>query len=663
MEYCFLTGFLVVLLIQHCTSEDPSTSIQSSTAVTVQDGPAIPQEPELPPAEVVPAVVPPSLKEVQQAVQEASEQVESRGAEEVLKELLERVVEAAWGQVEVGGEAKADEEAVREAAEEDALEADKGWVETDTKAEVLEQAVEEAEGKDMDAEGGYNGAGEEQEVAVVDALEVVAEEGEGVVEGEGEAKTGSVEETTAGVEEERVEVIDESLGNEVSQGIVEDTMQRIVEDAVAALEETEGYLEVGEAGAEDGEEQAVLSEEKVAAETETQEVEETPAVMEVAGDGEPETVVESDPSLAVAGVEQIEDLWLNEGTQVDKMEGDAIVPHIDNLEIETTQTVVGEPVEEINIVNNAEGPEVEDEQGHLLVGGGAAEDFGAEGTEVGEESVIKGESVALANEAGDQQAGEEEQIALETSHGSEKEDQEVPVISAPEPEDGDEASMELSPENQALTPRPSLGGVEPGENALGEETPNNGNEIIAPTVDLSPHDPVEAQPTLDHFVKDVLAEPPQAEGEEPGEANELVEDAAGNKETREQGLEAWKIGAISAAAFLVLETVIIIIYILKCRNKNSTPAFQRACEEGCVEPEAAMGGDCSDDTLPAGNGDAQQIAALDTSDAASTLARNKEQNEEERAIAMSNLPPSSAEESASIGPGPDSSQDLRTSIL
>lgn len=35
------------------------------------------------------------------------------------------------------------------------------------------------------------------------------------------------------------------------------------------------------------------------------------------------------------------------------------------------------------------------------------------------------------------------------------------------------------------------------------------------------------------------------------------------------GLEAWKIGAIAAAVFLVLETVvIIIIYILKCRNKR-----------------------------------------------------------------------------------------------
>lgn len=39
-------------------------------------------------------------------------------------------------------------------------------------------------------------------------------------------------------------------------------------------------------------------------------------------------------------------------------------------------------------------------------------------------------------------------------------------------------------------------------------------------------------------------------------------------ETSDVGLEAWKIGAISAAVFLVLETAVIIIYILKCRNKN-----------------------------------------------------------------------------------------------
>lgn len=58
-----------------------------------------------------------------------------------------------------------------------------------------------------------------------------------------------------------------------------------------------------------------------------------------------------------------------------------------------------------------------------------------------------------------------------------------------------------------------------------------------------------------------------------------------------------------------------------------------------------------------------RIAALDPSDVASTLAQNKEQHEGDQAITMSDLPPGSTEESASTGSGPDSSQDLRTSIL
>lgn len=33
-------------------------------------------------------------------------------------------------------------------------------------------------------------------------------------------------------------------------------------------------------------------------------------------------------------------------------------------------------------------------------------------------------------------------------------------------------------------------------------------------------------------------------------------------------LEAWKIGATIAVVFLLLETVVIIIYVFKCHNKN-----------------------------------------------------------------------------------------------
>ncbi|XP_071360609.1 retinitis pigmentosa 1-like 1 protein [Trachinotus anak] len=674
MEYCFLKGFLLVLLIQHCTSEGLSTSIQSSTVVTLQDGQILPQEQDVPPAEVVPVVAPPSLKEVQQAVQEASEQVEGRGAEEVLKELLERVVGAALGQVEGGSEVKADEGAVQQTVQEDALGAEEGEAEADTEAEVLELAMEEVvEGEDMGIKGGGTGVGEDQQVAEADALDDGAEEVKGVGQRDGETAAGSVEATTAGVETggkeaDGVEVIGEPLDAEVSQEVAGGT--------VAALEETGGDSAVEEAGMGDNNEQVVLSEEKGAAETEAQEAEETPAVVEVAVGGEPEMekVEESDRNLAVADVEQKADVWgkedaREEETQADKLEGEATALPSDHYDTEITQTVTGEPVEEeeeeVNTVKDGEGPGVEDEQGHLVVEGGAGEEVEAEGTDVGEvaggerdgESEMKEESVALVNEEGDQQAGEEEQVALETSHGNKTEDQEVLVISAPEPDDGDaaEASIEQSPENQTPTPSPSLGGVETGENTLGDEISNHGNEIITPTVNLLPHDPVVAQPTLDNFVKDAPAEP--------GEANGLVEDTAGTTETSELGLEAWKIGAISAAVFLVLETAAIIIYVLKCRNRNSTPALQRACEEGCVEPEATTGGDCSDDTLPAGNGDTQQIAALDPSDMASTLAPNKEQHEEEHAIAMSDLPPSSTEESGNTGPGPDSSQDLRTSIL
>jgi len=358
-------------------------------------------------------VAPPSLKEVQQAVQEASEQVESRGAEELLKELLERVVEAVRGQVEVGGEGKADEEAVREASEEDDTEEEKGGMEAATEAEMLEQAVEEVEAKDIGGLGGYEGVGEEQEVAVVDAFKVIAEAGEEIVEDDGETVAGHEEETTAGVEADIVEVIDESLGTKVNQ--------RIVEDTVVVLEETEGYLDVGEARPEDGMEQAVLSEEKGASEAEMQEVEETPAAVEVATGGEPKTVVEPDPSLTVSDMEQIGDEWGNGETQVDELEGDAIVRHYHELELETKHKVVGEPVEELYMAKDDEGPEEEEEQ--VVLEGGAAENVMAEGMDVGEASITKGESAVLENEGGDQPAGEEEQIAPETSHSSEKEDQ------------------------------------------------------------------------------------------------------------------------------------------------------------------------------------------------------------------------------------------------
>lgn len=116
------------------------------------------------------------------------------------------------------------------------------------------------------------------------------------------------------------------------------------------------------------------------------------------------------------------------------------------------------------------------------------------------------------------------------------------MISAPEPGDGADGPMEQSPENQGPTSGPSRGGVEAEVNTLGDEKSNDANDIITASDDLLPHDPVMAQPTLDNLVEDDVAEGPQAEGEEPGEANELVEDiAAATGKNRKQNKKTPKI--------------------------------------------------------------------------------------------------------------------------
>lgn len=370
-----------------------STPIQSTTVVTLQDDQALPQEAELPSAGVVPVVAPPSLQEVQQAVQEASEQVEGRGAEEVLKELLERVVEAALGQVEGGGEGKADETEERET-----LGAEKG--ETESDAEAVE---EKAKGTEMGGKGSDTDVEEEQEDRDLNAYVDIAEAEEGDVEGKVKTAVQPVEEVTTieqtgGREGGEVEVIDESLDTKVIHGVVEESK--------VALEETGGNAAVEETGVDDNQSQVEMSEEKEVDEPNTQEGEETPADVELAvgSESEQETGLESDTSPVV-----------------EEREVGSIASSSDKYELETTQIVVGEPVEQDK---EAEELEAEEEQVHLVVEGGAAEEVEADGTvtetegaERQRESDIKEESVALVNEGlGDLQA-EEEQIALETSQG------------------------------------------------------------------------------------------------------------------------------------------------------------------------------------------------------------------------------------------------------
>ncbi|XP_042084374.1 uncharacterized protein si:dkeyp-118a3.2 isoform X2 [Haplochromis burtoni] len=469
MEYCALKGFLVVLIIQGLM-----TSIQSSTEGT-HYGRTSPQEPELTSAGVAPAVLsPPSLKEVQQAVQDA----------------------------------KVDPGTVQKAAEEEA----------DFEAEVLEKKVED---ENMGISEEDAGVEEKQDEAGVDASEDVTDRG--VVMEEHETAAGSVEKTTAGVETgvreaDTVRVIDETLGTQFSD--------EVVEGVGATLDETGEDSAVMANIQEDNKDQAVLSEEKGATLTEIQETKETLDVEEVAVHREPEL------NLGEADVEQIGD---KKETWPDKTAGETIALLLDNYQIEATQTAVREPIleEDVNIVKEPDGPEEKQEQGHLVEEGASVKvELG--GTTVGEakvddrdgESVIKRKSVVLVNKRdGQKEEAEEEQLALETSIDSTKKDQDVVGISGPEPDGGAETTILQSSENQASTVDLFLIDVETEERNLDDEKFNS-NEIITPTNDLSLYDPADAHPTLDNFMNDDLAEHPRTEGEALGETNELVKDPA-----------------------------------------------------------------------------------------------------------------------------------------
>lgn len=381
-----------------------SAPIQFPTEAAYQDGQTFPQEPELPIAEIVPLVSAPSLKDVQQTMQEVSEQVEGRGAE-VLKELLERVVEAALGQVEAAIQAK-DIAVEKEGVEEDA----QGESEAEEESETLKPFQE---GTNMTLEIGDNGFEKSEVEARVDTFINVAGGGKEVVKEEGGNVAGSVEETT-----DRAAVSLEVTG--------ESLLETILTQEDVDGEETEGDLE---AGKKDSKEQVVLIVLKNATERETQDGEETPATVEVAVGVQPEQEKEeeSKAGLGVADEEQIENSRRKEAallviSQTDHTDGEKALPHPNDHVIQI-KSVFGEPIKEERKARreeNMDGLEKPDDNG--LVEIEKTEKAEAEGKDVRtvtieakySEVIIKEGSVALVVDGGDN-AGEEEQIALEDS--------------------------------------------------------------------------------------------------------------------------------------------------------------------------------------------------------------------------------------------------------
>lgn len=363
----FIYNVFVISSVVFCTSNQsyPEAPLQES------------QRTELPSSELLTVVAPPSLEEVQQAVQEASEQAVGRGAEEVLKELLERVVEAALGQADGGDEENAGE----------MPESDNQSTEGEPMAERRDDNLEEETGnvsKSVDV-----GKSNEKGKDIVGSVEEAAADLE-----------------TRDTEEEKVDFVVESPV-EVVQGVVGEN--------IVTSEKTEQLSEFQEAGEEQI--QAEVLERKVIIEGAAQDSE------SLSDDGEVVANAQSDLEIQTV---------FNSSHILTENEGEITSPSNDNYEIQATHTAEGEQQEEENIVMVAE-EQLADDRRHLVIQGGAAEVVDADKTAIerAEEGERYGQSITeepMVDEAvGDQLTGE--QTLLESlSENKEEDEGEIPFV-------------------------------------------------------------------------------------------------------------------------------------------------------------------------------------------------------------------------------------------
>ncbi|KAF4118885.1 hypothetical protein G5714_000936 [Onychostoma macrolepis] len=121
-----------------------------------------------------------------------------------------------------------------------------------------------------------------------------------------------------------------------------------------------------------------------------------------------------------------------------------------------------------------------------------------------------------------------------------------------------------------------------------------------------------------------------------GDTNAPVEEHVDSTQTKAIGQEAWKIGAIAAAFFLILQTAVTIVYILKCRRKpNSSVASKNLCAggNGGIECDANN----IDTTIP-----------IDEQTAVDDLPEYSEVQQED--VAMTAIPLDSTEKNSSYDP-------------
>ncbi|KAL7841510.1 hypothetical protein SRHO_G00252010 [Serrasalmus rhombeus] len=117
-------------------------------------------------------------------------------------------------------------------------------------------------------------------------------------------------------------------------------------------------------------------------------------------------------------------------------------------------------------------------------------------------------------------------------------------------------------------------------NSMDDVTPeiNDMNDIVTSKDPLpGPVETHQEAPTAGS----VALPPFPTQAQELGDIDVLVERPADNTQSISPGQEVWKIGAIAAAFFLILQTVVTVVYILKCKRKpNSRAGTVKRCEEG-----------------------------------------------------------------------------------
>ncbi|KAK9980786.1 hypothetical protein ABG768_000373 [Culter alburnus] len=121
-----------------------------------------------------------------------------------------------------------------------------------------------------------------------------------------------------------------------------------------------------------------------------------------------------------------------------------------------------------------------------------------------------------------------------------------------------------------------------------------------------------------------------------GDTDAPMEEHVESTQTKAIGQEAWKIGAIAAAFFLILQTAVTVVYILKCRRKpNSGVAPKNLCAggNGGIECDANN----TDTTIP-----------IDEQTAVDDLPEYSQVQQED--VAMTTVPMDSTEKNSSYDP-------------